>query len=132
MLLIKRCNLLQSIALESSDGKYSDSEFNEVNNVIADIQNEEDSSDSDDAYINQEVPTNTDGSARAQTSSDNDDQTLLSKYGSHWQRSVSFQVTAGRLQQHYIVRIRAGSTPYSTFRIIHCNPFSLEKEFGKG
>ena len=45
--------LLQSIALESSDGKYTDSEFDEVNNVIADIQNEEGSSDSDDEYINQ-------------------------------------------------------------------------------
>ena len=33
--------VLQSIALESSDGEYSDSESDKVNNVIANIQNEE-------------------------------------------------------------------------------------------
>ena len=37
-----------SIALESFDGEYSDSKSNEVNNVIADIENKEDSFDSDD------------------------------------------------------------------------------------
>ena len=31
--------LLQNIALESSDGEYLDSESDEVSNVIADIQN---------------------------------------------------------------------------------------------
>ena len=89
--------LLQSIALGSSDGKYSDSESDEANNVIADIQNEEDSSDSDDEYINQEASTNRDDCARAQSSSDNDEQTLLGKTRSHRWRSVPSQVTAGRL-----------------------------------
>ena len=55
--------LFQSISLESSDFEYSDSEFNEVNNVISDIQNEGNSSDLNDAYIDQEVPTNTDDCA---------------------------------------------------------------------
>ena len=64
--------LLQIIALESSDSEYSVSESDEVSNVIADIQNEEDSSDLDDEYINQEAPTSTDNGARARSSSDND------------------------------------------------------------
>ena len=55
--------LLQIIALESSDGEYSDSKSDELNNVIADIQNEENSSDSDDEYTNQEAPINTDDGA---------------------------------------------------------------------
>ena len=55
--------LLQIIALESSDGEYSDSKFDELNNDIVDIQNKENSSDSDDEYTNQEVPTNTDDGA---------------------------------------------------------------------
>ena len=42
--------LLQSIALESSDGEYSDSKSDELNNVIADIKNEEDSFDSDNKF----------------------------------------------------------------------------------
>ena len=33
--------LLQSIALQSSDSEYSDSKSDELNNVIVDIQNEE-------------------------------------------------------------------------------------------
>ena len=44
--------LLQSIALESSDGEYSDSKFDERNNVIVDIQNKENFSNSDDEYTN--------------------------------------------------------------------------------
>ena len=52
--------LLQIIALESSDGKYLDSKSDELNNVIVDIQNKKNSSDSDDEYTNQEVPINTD------------------------------------------------------------------------
>ena len=71
--------LLQIIALESSDGKYSDSESDEVNNVIVDIQNKENSSDSDDGYTNQEAPINSDDGARARSSSDNDEQILLAK-----------------------------------------------------
>ena len=67
-------HLLQSIALESSHSEYSDSESDEANNVIADIKSEEDSSDSDNKYINQEAPTNTDDGARARSSSDNDEQ----------------------------------------------------------
>ena len=109
---------LQSIALESSDGEYSDYEFDEVNNVIADVQNKEDSSDLNDEYINQEAPTNTDGGARAQSSSGNDEQTFLGKDTSYWRHSVPSQVTTAQLQQHNIVRIRAGSTSYSTSRII--------------
>ena len=71
-------------------------------------------------YIN----PNTDDGARSQSSSDNDEQTLLSKNGSHWRRSVPSQVTAARLQQHNIVRIRAGPTSYSTSRIIRGSPLS--------
>ena len=115
--------MLQTIALESSDGKYSDSESDEVNNVIADIKNEKDSYDSDEKRTDQEAPTNTDDSARAQSSSDDDEQTLLGKDGSHWRRSVPSQVTAGRLQQHNIVKICAGPISYSTSHIIHL--FSL-------
>ena len=51
--------LLQIIALESSDSEYSDSESDEVNNMIVDIQNKESSSDSDDEYTNQEAPMKT-------------------------------------------------------------------------
>ena len=65
--------LLQIIALESSDGGHSDSKSDEVNNVIVDIQNEENSSDSDDEYTNQEAPINTDDGARARSCSDNDE-----------------------------------------------------------
>ena len=82
--------------------------------------------------MNQEAPTNPDGSARAQTSSDNDDQTFLSTDGSHWWHSVSSHVTAAQLQQHNIVRINARPTSYSTCRMIRCSPLSLEKEFGRG
>ena len=57
--------LFQSIALESSDGEYSDSKSDELYNVIADDQNEEDSSDSDDKCTGQEAPINTDNGARA-------------------------------------------------------------------
>ena len=47
--------LLQSIALESFDSEYSNSEFDEVNlkkstTMIADFQNEEYSYDSDDKF----------------------------------------------------------------------------------
>ena len=55
--------LLQISALDFSDGEYSDSESDEVNNVIVDIQNKENSSDSDDECTNQEAPINTDGGA---------------------------------------------------------------------
>ena len=68
---------LQSIALESSDGEYSDSKSDELNNVIPDIQNEEDSSDSDDEYTDQEAPINTDDGARARSSRDNDEKTFF-------------------------------------------------------
>ena len=74
--------LLQSIAAESSDGEYSDSEPDEVSNVIADIQNEEDYSDLDDEYTDQEVPTETDDGARARSNNDNDEKNLLGKDGS--------------------------------------------------
>ena len=59
--------LLQIIALESSDGDYSDSKSDELSNVIVDIQNKENTSDSDDEYTNQESPINTDDGAREQT-----------------------------------------------------------------
>ena len=65
--------LLQSIALESSDGEYLDSKCDELNNVIADIQNEEGTSNLVDKYTNQEAPNNTDDGARARSSSDNDE-----------------------------------------------------------
>ena len=115
---------MQSIALESSDVEYSDSESDEVNNVIADIKNEEDSYNLDDEYTDQGAPTNIDDGAPAQSSSDNVEQTLLSKDRSHWRSLVPFQVTAERLQQHNIVRIRAGSTSYSTSRIIRDSSLS--------
>ena len=121
--------LLQSIALESSDGEYSDSKSDEHNNVIADIQNEEDSSDSDDKYTDQEVHINTDNGARARSSSDDIEKNPLSKDGFYWRRSVSFQVTAGRLQQNNIVRIRTGPTSYSTYSIIRGSPLSLFRIF---
>ena len=88
---------METRALESSDGEYSDSKSDELNNVIADIQNEEDSSDLDDECTDQEAPINTDDGVRAQSSSDDDKQTLMSKDGCHWRRSVSSQATAGRL-----------------------------------
>ena len=116
--------LLQSIGLESFDGEYSDFKSDELNNVIADIQNEEDSSDSDDEYANQKAAINTDDSTRAQSSSDNDEQILLSEDGSHWRRSVPSQVTAGQLQQHNIVRSNAKPTSYFTSSIIRGSPLS--------
>ena len=123
---------MQSIALESFDGKYSDSESDEVNNVIANIKNEADSSDSNDKYTDQEAPTDTDAGARPRSSSDNDEQTLYGKYGSHGRRSVPSQVTAGRLQQHNIVGIHAGSISHSTSRIIHSSPlYSFRILFNK-
>ena len=105
------------------------SKSDEVNNVIADIQNEEDFSDSDDEYTNQEAPINTDDRARARSSSDNDEQILLSKDRSHWRHSVLFQVATGRLQQHNIVRIHAGPTLYFTSSIICGIPLSLFRIF---
>ena len=99
--------LLQSIALESFDSEYSYSKSDKLNNVIADIQNEEDSSDLDDKYTNQEAPINTNESRRAQSSGDNNEQILLSKDRCHWRRSVPSKVTAGQLQQQNIVRSNA-------------------------
>ena len=110
--------LFQSITLESSDGEYSDSESDEVNNMTAGIQNEENSSDSCNEYTDQEAPTNTDDGARARSSSSKDEQTLLGKDVSHWRRLVSSQVTAGQLQQHNIIRVRTGPISYSTSCII--------------
>ena len=66
---------------------------------------------------------------RARSSSDNDDQILLSKDRSHWRRSVPSQVTTGRLQQHNIVRIHAGPTSYFTSSIIHGIPLSMFRIF---
>ena len=94
--------------------------------MIADIQNEEGSSDLNDEYINQEAPTNTDNGARARSSSDNDEQALLGKDGSHWWRSVSSQVNA---KAYNIVRIRAGPTSYSTSHIIRGSPLSSFRIF---
>ena len=51
---------LKTIALESSDDEYSDSKSDELNNVIAYIQNKQDSSDSNDECTGQEAPINTD------------------------------------------------------------------------
>ena len=85
--------------------------------MIADNQNKEGSSDLDDEDTDQEAPTNTVDDVHARSNSDNDEQTLLGKDRSHWPRSVSSQVTAGQLQQHDIIRIRAGPTSYSTSRI---------------
>ena len=92
--------------------------------MIADIQNEEDSSDTDDEYTNQEAPINTDDSTRARNSNDNDEQILLSEDRSHWRRSVPSQVTEGQLQQHNIVRSNAGPTSYFTSSIIRGSPLS--------
>ena len=64
--------LLQSIALESSYGEYSNSKSNELNNVIAYLH-EKGTSDVNDEYTNQEAPINTDDGARARSSSDNDE-----------------------------------------------------------
>ena len=79
-----------------------------------------------DKYTNSEAPINTDNGARARSSSDNDEQILLSKDRSHWRRSVPSQVTTGRLQQHNIGRIRAGPTsrgiPLSSFCIFFNEP----------
>ena len=61
---------------------------------------------------------------RARSSSDNNEQILLSKDRSHWRRSVPSQVTTGRTQQHIIVRIRAGPTSYFTSSIIRGIPLS--------
>ena len=80
--------LLQSVTLESYNGEYPDLESDEINNVIVGIQNVVDASDSDDEYTDQEAPTNTDDGARARSSSDNDEQTLLGKDGSYGLRSV--------------------------------------------
>ena len=128
--------LFQSIALESSYGEYSDTTSYELNNVIADIQNEEDSSDSDDEYTNQEAPINTNDGAHFRSSSDNNEQILLSKDRSHWRCSVSSQVTARRLQQHNIVRIRAGPKSYFTSSIIRGSPHLFQrvhaKEYSEG
>ena len=44
---------------------------------------------------------------------------------SHLRRSVPSQITTGRLQQHNIVRIRAGPTSYFTSSIICGSPLSL-------
>ena len=66
---------------------------------------------------------------RARSSSDNDNQILLSKDRSHLRRSVPSQVTAGRIQQHNIVRIRAGLTSYFTSSIIRGNPLSSFRIF---
>ena len=51
--------------------------------MIEDIQKEENFSNLDDEYIDQEAPTNTDDGAHARSSSDNDEQTLLSKDETH-------------------------------------------------
>ena len=75
--------LSQSIALKSSDGEYSDSKSDDVNNVIADIQNKADFFNSDDEYTDQKAPTNTGDCARVRSSNDNDEQTFLGKDGSH-------------------------------------------------
>ena len=76
-----------------------DSESAEVSNVIADIQNEENSSDSDDDYAEEGVTTNTDDGSRDPDGIDDDRQTILSKSGSQCRRSAPSQVSAGRLQQ---------------------------------
>ena len=65
--------LSQSIALESSDGEYSDFKSDKLNNVIADIQNEEDCFNLDDECTGQEAPINTNDGARARNSSNNDE-----------------------------------------------------------
>ena len=104
--------LLQSITLESFDGEYSDSKSDELNNVIANIENEEGASDLDDEYTNQEAPINTDDGARTRSSSDIDEQTLLGKTDS---TAVHSQTTAlsslpnhcRTTKPHNIVRIRA-------------------------
>ena len=66
---------------------------------------------------------------RARSSSDNNDQILLSKDRSHLRRSVPSQVTTGRIQQHNIVRIRTGSTSYFTSSIICGIPLSSFRIF---
>ena len=66
---------------------------------------------------------------RAPSSSDNYDQIFLSKDISHLRRSVPSQVTTGRLQQHNIVRIRAGPTSYFTSSIIRGSPLSSFRIF---
>ena len=106
--------LLQSIALESSDGDYSDFKPDELNIVIAIIQNEEDSSDSDDEYTDKDHQL-TQMMVRVLKAA-----VIIMKklFFEQRQRSVSSQATAGRLQKHNIVRIRAGSTSYSTSSII--------------
>ena len=66
---------------------------------------------------------------RARSSSDNNDQILLSKDRSHLRRSVPSQVTTGRLQQHITVRIRAGPTSYFTSSILRGIPLSSFRIF---
>ena len=95
--------LLQIIALESSDSEYSDSKSDELNNVIVDIQKRKILL-IQMANIQTRKHQSTQMMESARSSSDNDDQILLSKDRSHWRRSVPSQVTTGQLQQHNIVR----------------------------
>ena len=104
--------MLECIALEFSNGEYSDSKFHEGNNVIADIQKEENFSDLDDEYTDQEVPTNMDDGARARSSSVNDEQALLNKDRSHWRRSV-------RTCRIYIIFHIPHHTQQSSFFVLH-------------
>ena len=53
----------------------------------------------------------------------------MSKDRSHLRRSVPSQVTTGRLQQHNIVKIRAGPTSYFTSSIIRGIPLSSFRIF---
>ena len=71
--------LFQNIALDSSVGEYLDSESDEVSNMVADIQNEKDFSNSDYNYAEEEITTNTDDGTRALDGSDDDRQTILRK-----------------------------------------------------
>ena len=98
----------------------------ELNNMIVDIQNEENSSDSDDECTSQEAPINTDDSTRARSSSDNDEHILLNKADPTG--GAQFP-PAGRLQQHNIVRIHAGPTSYFTSSIIRGIPLSSFRIF---
>ena len=116
--------LLQSIVLESSDGEYSDSKSDELNNVIADIQN---SSDSDDKCTGQEVPINTNDGARARNSCDSDEKSLLSKDGSHCgvqfppkslQDDISSTILLGSMHDYIIFHIQH-HTRQSSFFVRH-------------
>ena len=121
---------LQDIAADESDGEFSDSDNEKINNAFAsaskaEVSDSEKSTDDEEEDIQDStVDDNQPANLVSHVDDDNNTPVIQSRDGSFWQTSTPSQVAVGRRQQQNVVKVRAGPTSYATCRVIDGSPLS--------